>query len=201
MAKNGTIISELIRAISVVLAALIPSIIAITHKRKKKKLENSKVKSAQNRVLTDSKIQGLLGVLLNCTNADRAYIYRFHPKENPKYFSCAYEQVAPGVSSEINNRQLLILNEHPIFLEYLNSDSAECYDINKIVDEQLGKLLRVQGVVNFYIYPIKNNFKNIIGFVGLDYIHNLQIKDISLLTIALDNFAFQVSDEIINYEE
>lgn len=192
---------EVIDAMSAIGAALIAASTALIIDGRRKKIQSrNKFKNVQDRIDIDAEIHGMLGALLSTTGSDRAYIYQFHPDHSPIYFSCSYEQVAPGVSTEILNRQHLLLTQHSCFLKKLNDTDSTCCHIDNVVNERIGMLLRSQAVKVVCMYPIKNHNGYTIGFVGIDYIHELNSVDGDIKAI-LSDFSFKVSDKLASYEK
>jgi len=198
---NPVILTSVIGASGAILAATIASITTLTIERRrieKKKLDKFKI--IQERIAIDAEIHGMLGALLGITSSDRAYIYQFHPDNNPMYFSCSYEEVRDGISVEVSNRQHLLLSQHPSFLKKLNDKSVIACNIDTMCNEHIGMLFKSQGVKVACIYPIVNTDEYLIGFVGIDYMTEHKSIDCDIKTI-LSNFSFKVSSKLVSYEK
>ena len=198
MEQQSILIAELIKAGAIIIAAAITARSAIyLYRYKDRRNKRRKHGYIEQRITLDTEIHGLLGVLLERTTSSRAYIFQFHPENMPLQFSCSYEEVRAGVSSEIDNRQYLLLSQHTNFMTKLTNDPNSCYDVNMLVIERFGKLLASQGVNVIAVHPIYNDFNNLIGFVGLDYCQGYSIdcdvKDI------LRDFSYNVGIKLKDY--
>lgn len=198
--NNPVILTAVIGALGAILAATISSITTINISKRKKRLQQeNKYKLIQERIQLDSEIHGALGRLLGITNADRAYIYQFHPDNTPMYFSCAYEEVRDGISLESDNRQNLLLSYHSNLLKRIQDKNLLCCSIDIICSEHIGLLLKCQGVKTTCMYPIENQLGYMIGFIGLDYVEDKPSIECDIHTI-LSNFTFKISSKLISYE-
>lgn len=109
--------------------------------------------------------------------ADRAYVMEFHngihyfSGRSQQKFSCSYEIVDEGISSESQNSQdYKISNYHNYIKELVDLEKFEYKDVSKIDDHVFKNLLKHKGVRALYNVPIKTLNGKIIGILGVDYV-------------------------------
>jgi hypothetical protein len=110
-------------------------------------------------------------------NADRAYIYEFHNGSHfssglpQQKFSCTYEKVSEGISSECGNTgEYRISNFNDYIRTMLKDGHYWGEDVTELRDYGLRSLLQDKGVRSVYNVPIKTLSGQTIGFLGLDYV-------------------------------
>lgn len=198
---NSLLVPNIINAIAVLGAAAIAAASAIIIERKAQRDKKlNKYKNIKDRIDVDYDIHGMLGVLLEKTHADRSYIYQFHPDNNPIYFSCSYEEVRAGVSSEIDNRQNLLLSQHPFFMKSLSDTHNVCCNVNTMCKEKIGRLYKSEGVEVTCMHPIRNDAGYMMGLVGLDYLSITTSIEGDISSI-LSDFSFTINSKLKGYEK
>ena len=114
-------------------------------------------------------------VIVQETDADRAYILEFHNGE--QYFSgrgqqklsCTYESVNDGISVECQNLQnIRISNFHGLMNSISRQETFLCPDIEEYKGDLTFKsLLQSKGVQSMFARPIKTLNGKIIGILCL----------------------------------
>lgn len=122
----------------------------------------------------------LLKTLLEEVQCDRAYIFEFH---NGTYFSsglpiqkftCSYEVVDEGISSECSNPGEYRVSNFNSYIKKIITERDVCIpNVNDIVEHPLLKgLLEEKGVKSLYNIPIRDISGKTIGFIGVDFVKN-----------------------------
>ena len=118
-----------------------------------------------------------LEYVLDETKADRAYVFEFHNGEHyfsgrgQQKFSCTYEVVQRGISSEASRSQNYRVSNFHHYINSLIEDEKFMHEnINNIEDYSFLKLLEQKGVSSIYNIPLKTLNGKIIGFIGVDYV-------------------------------
>ena len=118
-----------------------------------------------------------LSYTMNKFGCDRVYVYEFHNGEiyysggSQQKFSCTYEDVMEGISSEAQNSQNFRVSNFHHFIEKLIEERGFCCDkVNTIEDVTFKHMLQDRGVKSFYAVPIKTLDGKIIGFLGIDFV-------------------------------
>lgn len=120
-----------------------------------------------------------LEFIMKTFNADRAYVFEFH---NGSYFSsglpmqkfsCTYESVSDGISSECSNPgEYRISNFNEYIRAMLKHGHFWCPSLEGLQDYGLKAILSNKGVKSLYNVPIKTPSGKTIGFLGIDYVKN-----------------------------
>ena len=162
----------------VIIAALIGAIgtlvAVVVNKRLSFKKPPCPLKSHTER---NTNVYKVLDYILNNLNADRAYIYEFHNGEtyysgsSQQKFSCSYEVVNEGVSSECNNSQnFRISNFHGMINALISEGFFFVEKISELNDPICKAHFLKQGTQSFYMLPIATLSKKIIGVLVVDYV-------------------------------
>ncbi len=108
---------------------------------------------------------------------DRAYVMEFHngihyfSGRSQQKFSCSYEIVEEGISSEAPNSQdHKVSNYHKYIKELVDKQKFAYENINSLEDHIFSNLLKHKGVKGIYNVPIKTLNGKIIGILGVDYV-------------------------------
>lgn len=158
-----------------------------TDKGHQKELEMSSFRNAE--------IIKVLKALLSDFDADRAYVFEFH---NGSYFSsgmpmqkftCTYETVSDGVSSECHNPgEYRMSNYNEYISAMIHERDYVIESVEKMgFDALLKSLLTKKGVKSLYNIPIRTFSGRTIGFLGLDYVKDERVlleKEVNSLRAA-----------------
>jgi len=175
------IISALIGAVSTLIAVVV-----------NKRLSFKKVSCPlKNHTKRNANVYKVLDYILNNFIADRAYIYEFHNGEtyysgsSQQKFSCSYEVVNEGVSSECNNSQnFRISNFHTMINALISEKFFFVEKISKLNDPICKAHFLKQGTKSFYMLPIATLSEKTIGVLVVDYVkkeHEITENEIKTL--------------------
>jgi|TARA_B110000495_G_scaffold113285_1_gene98013 hypothetical protein len=166
MESFALLIASCISALGAVLAVYVKNKIDY---RKKNCLESSTV--------SGTNIYQALEYIQSQSECARAYVFEFHNGEHffsgrgQQKFSCTYEKVRAGVSSESLSSQGHRISNYNQYIHDVISEGKFAYlDIEEISDESFKCLLRSKGVRALYNVPIKTLQGKVIGILGVDYI-------------------------------
>ena len=145
-------------------------------KQKEKNILHEHSKRNQN-------VYTALKYLMEEMRGDRVYVYEFHNGDmyysggSQQKFSCTYEDVKEGISSEAHRSQNFRVSNFHYFIERLITDKGFCcQSLDKIHDVTFKHLLQDRGIKSFYAVPIKTLEGKIIGLLGVDFVRE-QKKD------------------------
>lgn len=120
-----------------------------------------------------------LKYLMDEVNSDRVYVYEFHNGEvyysggSQQKFSCTYEDVKDGISSEAHKSQNFRVSNFHYFVDKLLAEGGFCCTtLSEIEDVTFKHLLQDRGVQSFYAVPIQTLEGKIIGLLGVDFVKN-----------------------------
>ena len=120
-----------------------------------------------------------LEFLIEETEADRAYVMEFHngahyfSGRGQQKFSCTYETVKNGISTEfINSQNHRISNFHHYINELVNEGNFAYENTEEVVDVAFKTLLKDKGVSSIFNVPLKTLNGKVIGILGVDYVKN-----------------------------
>ena len=143
----------------------------------KNKLEYKKENCLESRSKTGSNVYQALKYIHSVTDCDRAYVFEFHNGEHffsgkgQQKFSCTYEFVKNGVSSEAGNSQNHRVSNFNTYMDDLISHGIfECKDVSLLEDPAFKSVLRGKGVESIVNVPIKTLNGSIIGILGIEYL-------------------------------
>lgn len=130
----------------------------------------------------NSEIIFMLKKITHQVHADRAYIYEFH---NGDYFStgwpmqkftCTYEYVRDGISTEFANPgEYRISNYNEYIEQMIKNKRFKIINVNNMNSNPLLKnLLTKKGVKSMYNFPILNLTDHPVGFIGIDFVSKSQ---------------------------
>lgn len=105
--------------------------------------------------------------------ADRAYVFDYDIKSNT--VSNTYEWCKEGISSMINNLQLIPFDEfHEWSASQLNGEIIQIDDVSELPDDDLRKFLEMQDIISMLNIPLIHE-NNYLGFIGFDYVKGKHI--------------------------
>lgn len=131
----------------------------------------------------NAEILKVLKKLKNEFSADRSYVFEFH---NGNYFSsgspmqkftCTYEVVADGVSSECHNPGEYRMSNYNEYISSIIHERDYCVEDVSLMtsDALLRSLLTNKGVKSLYNIPIRTFEGNTVGFLGLDFVKSTRV--------------------------
>ena len=107
---------------------------------------------------------------------DRAYVYEFHNGEHfysgnhQQKFSCTYEALSTGVSTESLNLQNLRVSTFNRFIKNAVSEEYfELIDNDNNMDPLLRNWFESRGIQSSFAIPIKTLNKTVIGILNVDF--------------------------------
>ena len=179
---------------SVILSSCIvaaTTIISLFLKDFLQKKKNQASLSVEKCTIQNANVEKAIRYTLDTVNADRVSVYEFHNGESfysgshQQKFSCTYETVKTGVSSEALNLQGLRISTFNQFIsEVINNKIFQFSDIKTIKDSLLRNWFENRGIKSAYSIPIITLNKNIIGVINIEHtgkIHKPTEKDIKFL--------------------
>lgn len=112
------------------------------------------------------------------TEADRVYILEFHNGEHyfsgrsQQKFSCTYEAVNEGISTEVQNLQnVRISNLHYLIKEVTKGNTFICKDSEEFCEDiSFRSFMESKGVKSMFARPIKTLSGKIIGVLVMDFV-------------------------------
>lgn len=124
-------------------------------------------------------VQKALDYVLNEVSSDRAYIFEFHNGDHfysgnhQQKFSCTYESLNSGVSSESMRLQDLRVSTFNSFIKDVlgihGEKSFRLQDIEQINNPLLRNWLEERGVRSSYAFPIETLNHGVVGILCLDF--------------------------------
>jgi len=149
-------------------------------KRKEKNILHEHSKRNQN-------VYTALEYTMEEFGADRVYVYEFHNGDiyysggSQQKFSCTYEEVKEGISSEAQRSQNFRASNFHYFIDKLINERGFCGgSLDEIKDVSFKHLLQDKGVKSFYAVPIKTLNGKIIGLLGIDFVKEQKEECIEL---------------------
>ena len=139
-------------------------------------------------------VQKAIDFTLNETLADRAYVFEFHNGDSfysgnhQQKFSCTYESLNAGVSSESMRLQDLRVSTFNSFIKDVLGIHGEklfrLEDIESINSPLLRNWLEERGIRSCYAFPIETLNHGVVGIICIDYTKKkteIYKKDIDLI--------------------
>lgn len=124
-------------------------------------------------------VQKALDYVLDQIQSDRAYIFEFHNGDHfysgnhQQKFSCTYESLNSGVSSESLRLQDLRVSTFNSFIKDVlglhGEKSFRLQDIEQINNPLLRNWLDERGIRSSYAFPIETLNHGVVGILCLDY--------------------------------
>jgi len=139
-------------------------------------------------------VQKAVDFTRNATQADRAYVFEFHNGDSfysgnhQQKFSCTYESLDAGVSSENMRLQDLRVSTFNAFIKDVLGIHGEklfrLEDIESIDSPLLRNWLDERGIRSCYAFPIETLNHGVVGIICIDYTKKkteIYKKDIDLI--------------------
>lgn len=133
-------------------------------------------------VKTDVIVNDLLVEIRTKYNADRAYVFQFHNganysnKNSILRFSCSHEKVAPGISSEQNGLQGLLVSKYADIINSLIHDGTLVIpNVEKLEPGDYKTSLMERGISGVLLCTFGRSKEEIEGFIGVDYCDNQKL--------------------------
>lgn len=139
-------------------------------------------------------VQKAVDFTRNSTQADRAYVFEFHNGDSfysgnhQQKFSCTYESLDAGVSSENMKLQDLRVSTFNAFIKDVLGIHGEklfrLEDIESINSPLLRNWLDERGIRSCYAFPIETLNHGVVGIICIDYTKKkteIYKKDIELI--------------------
>lgn len=126
----------------------------------------------------DKRIQSKLDEIRNNVGADRAWIMEFHNGgakiesiESLKKFSMVYESIGPGISSEQENFENLLISFFIQTISDLIEDKELLYDsIESVENHEIIRIFEQKGNTSMYMFAMESIDSLLIGILGVDYV-------------------------------
>lgn len=157
----------------IVALATITSILLKEYFQSKRKNVNC---SIQDFTQKSQNIQKALDFLMNRIKADRIYVYEFHNGDHfysgsgQQKFSCTYESLGPGVSSETLNLQNLRMSTFNKYIKQLfDEDSFSFINDKTETPIALQNWFANRGITSNYARVIKTLKGEVIGALCIDF--------------------------------
>lgn len=157
----------------IVAATTILSLFLKDYLQKKKSEEKACVEKC---TIQNANVDKAVRYALDVLNADRVSVYEFHNGESfysgshQQKFSCTYESLKAGVSSEALNQQgLRISTFNQFILEVINEKLFKFHNIDMLEDSLLKNWFSDRGVRSVSSIPIITLNKNIIGILSVEF--------------------------------
>ena len=164
---------------SVIASSLIVAFATISSILLKEYFQNKRKKtncSIQDFTQKSQNIQKALDFLMNRIKADRIYVYEFHNGDHfysgsgQQKFSCTYESLGPGVSSETINLQNLRMSTFNKYIKQLfDEDSFSFIDNKTDTPIALKNWFANRGITSNYARVIKTLKGEVIGALCIDF--------------------------------
>jgi len=143
----------------------------------KKIMHKTKGDSIVHETIQNANVYTALDFLLEESGADRAYVMEFHNGDHyfsgrgQQKFSCTYETVRKGISSECHSSQNhRISNFHHYISVAVNDGVFSLENIQDTKDVSFKGLLKDKGVQSIFNVPLKTLNGKVIGMLGIDYV-------------------------------
>jgi len=130
------------------------------------------------RLDSDVLIENALYDLMESTNADRAYVFRFHNGvnyyngEHKSKMSCDFEVTRAGISSEAQRLQDIPVGLYANWIKDVVNYKMIHPDVNQIQDVRTRLELQRQGINAIGVVPYYRKGK-ILALIGIDYVRPL----------------------------
>jgi hypothetical protein len=171
-------------SLSVIFASIISALGTVLAVYIKHRIDYKRKSSIENTTISGANIYEALEFIQGETGCARAYVFEFHNGEHffsgrgQQKFSCTYEYVRAGVSSEAMNSQGHRISNYNKYMHNLITEGFfNTCNINDLEDQAFRSLLSRKGVMAIYNVPIKTLNGKIIGVLGIDYICKLNEFD------------------------
>lgn len=174
---------EWLTAFLVGITAIISAVgtLIVTALKTKKQIEDTIPKKLKKQCDIDLEIIQRMEDIKELLGADRVQIYDFH---NGGHYangrsalktSCTYEVTRTGVKGYQMFLQNLPLSAIPRFTRNLLNDGEMCVEDIELIKDSMPSTYNIkkeQGVLGFHDVVLENQFKEPIGFLGIQYVNN-----------------------------
>ena len=150
----------------------------------RKIMDRNKRDSIVHETIQNANVYTALEFLLEESGADRAYVMEFHNGDHyfsgrgQQKFSCTYETVKKGISSECHSSQNhRISNFHQYISTAVNEGVFALENIQDTEDVSFKGLLKDKGVQSIFNVPLKTLNGKVIGILGVDYVKGAKSFD------------------------
>lgn len=126
----------------------------------------------------DIAINKSLTNLMNDTNSDRAYIFRFHngvtyyDGTHKSKMSCDYEVTRRGISREAQRLQDIPTGLYADWIKSVIANEMYVVDVESMDDELTKQTLEMQGIKGIAVAPYYRN-GNLYALIGIDYVRTI----------------------------
>lgn len=167
----------------------------VTFKSEIKHVINSKFLNKDiisDRLENDVIIQNALYDLMEDTNSDRAYVFRFHngvtyyDGGHKSKMSCDFEVVRDGISQEAQMLQDIPVGLYASFILDVINYKMIHPDIEKIKDVRTKLSLRRQGIKGIGVFPYYRGGK-VMALIGVDYVRKIDSSEVARFEENRDN--------------
>lgn len=141
--------------------------------------KNKKNTSVTKYTQQNTNVEKAIRYALDQLDADRVYVYEFHNGESfysgahQQKFSCTYESLKAGVSSESLTLQDLRVSTFNKFVSgVVNDKGFHTADVSKVQDSLLRNWFERRGIASSFAFPVITLNKNIIGIISIDFTKN-----------------------------
>lgn len=173
---------ELVQSASIGILTILSAFGWVGNFFKNRKVNSQSVsKTIEKQCLLDEDILNKMEEVKECYNADRVHFYDFHNGvhysngRSAKKLSCTYEKTRFGIEPIKRVMKEIETADIPFFLNKLFSECKfGVRDVEKLKEEKdmMYIYMRRSGVKSFYVLSVKNQDKEPIGFIMLQYIQN-----------------------------
>jgi hypothetical protein len=169
-------IDKIILSVVALISTIVTSWKIIKEERRKDK--NNVSKNLLKQANTSSEIVNRMEKLREKLGADRIQIIDFHngkhyaSGKSATKFSCTYEVVREGVDSKQKLIQDILIDFVPRYIEdIITKKVLEYTDMKKFAEDYVHaiQLKEILEVKSFYIRVIRNNKKDPIGYISIQY--------------------------------
>lgn len=136
-------------------------------------------------------VKGKLSEILEEFNASRAMISKYFTKDGEHYHSAVYESTIVGVTSEIENVQMISDDKEKNILNIMNESGSIAADISKFGSNTIERF-NTRGIKAIILAPIYNKEK-IDGCLSIEYISIEKFDNI------MNDKEFNLDDKLKKY--
>lgn len=172
-------LTAFLMGITAIISAL--GTLVVTAIRTKKQIEDTIPKKLKKQCDIDSEIISRMEDIKELLGADRVQIYDFH---NGGHYangrsalktSCTYEVTRTGTKGYQMYLQSIPLSAIPTFIKSLLTTGEMCVEDIEHIKEAMPSTYNIkkeQGVKGFHDVILHNEYKEPIGFLGIQYVNN-----------------------------
>lgn len=163
----SVILSSCIVAVTTILSLFLKDFL-----QKKKNQSNLSVEKC---TIQNASVEKAINYALDVLSADRISVYEFHNGESfysgshQQKFSCTYESLRPGVSSEALNLQGLRISSFNQFVSEVINERIFSINTDEADSSLIKNWFENRGIKSGYSIPIITLSKNIIGIINVEF--------------------------------